>query len=240
MKIYKSLLILSVSALALWFVLVAVATDGVLQIQGGNAVVGTLPASSLPSGVITNADTRPWTNNGGGLLITNAGVQIGGASAPTSGLSVSNSTAAAGVSIGTNGTLRTSGAITAGSGGLVTISGYDVESGGGLHFTGLGYLYPRADGVFTLQNNAGNAFNRLQFGAQTAAYSAIVATNTSGLAFKDATGASFTNVFFQMMAQPTNYIAANFTPIPGMATYPNSNGVLYKVTQVSTNLVSGL
>jgi len=37
---------------------------------------------------------------------------------------------------------------------------------------------------------------------------------------------------------PTNYVAANFTPVAGMVKIVSSNGVLFKVTQLSTNLLS--
>lgn len=41
------------------------------------------------------------------------------------------------------------------------------------------------------------------------------------------------------VAIPTNYVAANFTPLAGYAKLVSSNGALFKVTQVSTNLISG-
>lgn len=179
--------------------------SGLTAIPLATAVTGTLPAGSLPAGVLTNADTRPWTNTGGGLLITNAGVQIGGIAPPTSGLNVSNSTAAAGVSIGTNGQINASSIIRSGSSinaGTSVSAVTSVKAGQGTSggfFTSLGGIVCNAsggDGVLAVTDfNTGATFNLLAFGGFTAAYPSLKRSG-GDLKLSDGAGTGTTNNFF--------------------------------------------
>ncbi len=50
---------------------------------------------------------------------------------------------------------------------------------GGLYYNGRGYISAAADGVFTLKNEAGTDFGRLQFGGTTSSYPALGRSGTS-------------------------------------------------------------
>jgi hypothetical protein len=61
---------------------------------------------------------------------------------------------------------------------------------------------------------------------------------TGGLEVNNGTAGSLTNLTANIFCTKTNYVASNFVPIPGYVFIASSNGVLYKVTQLSTNLLS--
>jgi len=66
----------------------------------------------------------------------------------------------------------------------------------------------------------------------------LVATNKIVTVTNVTAASSYGQFRGGMFAMPTNYVAANFTPVAGMVIVVPSNGVLYKVTQLSTNLLS--
>lgn len=64
---------------------------------------GTLPQAGLPSGVLTNNDTRGWTNGAGVLINTGTGA-IGSGSGQTNAFEVSTSYSPRAIGVNTNGT----------------------------------------------------------------------------------------------------------------------------------------
>jgi len=208
--------------------------------------------TNWPVSSITNAGTAAYSNATAfalaqsGMIMTNNNVnsfviftnnQVS-LSVNSSGIFMLTNYAAAGVgfSWSTNGTTRVfaTGAtpFTVGS-GLSQIGGpttrlYDILS---------------FSTMLSLANSSGIAFE----GSATITGDA----GSSGLA-RDASGGvkavrvnagsigALTNMVFAFASMPTNYVASNFTPISGMVSIVASNGILYKVTQLSTNLLSAL
>jgi len=75
--------------------------------------------------------------------------------------------------------------------GIFISSANRVASGGFYGISGRFYFDSPGDSIITLYNNAGNSFNRQNFGGTTTSYPAIAASNTpAALAAKDATGAN--------------------------------------------------
>ena len=67
---------------------------------------------------------------------------------------------------------------------------------------------------------------------RSAAQTAVARVDTNGSFFT--TSIASTNGFLM----PTNYVASAFAPVAGMVKIVSSNGVLWKVTQLTTNLLS--
>lgn len=83
---------------------------------------------------------------------------------------------------------------------------------------------------------------RFVLGTNVSAFSSIKAdqvTSTNRVTGNTAwmtNGAINATTFFSL---PTNYVAANFIPVAGRVNIVSSNGALFSVTQLSTNLISG-
>jgi hypothetical protein len=64
----------------------------------------------------------------------------------------------------------------------------------------------------------------------------LYSTNATGNTVVITNGAVNASTFFSLL---TNYVAANFVPVAGQVKVASSNGALYSITQLSTNLISG-
>lgn len=172
-----------------------------------------------------------------GLLNNVSGTTILGGSVPggsSSVLSTSNAVAAAGrILFSTNGTLflgtNYTGAVV--SGGMYGTNAFCVDAPGAP-----GALAVRTNGQVWVAAQLQLPNGLTSQGNMSADNASISIVNgSSGRTISNPTGPIYAGTWFQTQ---TNYVAASFTPIAGMVLIVPSNGVLYKVTQLSTNLLS--
>ncbi len=218
--------------------LASAAASGSVQVNADGSATTFAQVNALAPGfVVTNGNnnvTVIFTNNGVSLSVNSSGVFIltnyvaaglgfrfntNGSSVATSGMT-NNGVFDSG-STGTDGALymrRTSDGVL---GAYVKNSGAETRLG---NDWGGGFTTLYAGGASICRAN-GTGFGVLKTPA--------VALDVLGSAAISGTTTS-TNGFLM----PTNYVAANFTPVAGHVLIVASNGVLWKVTQLTTNLLS--
>jgi len=219
----KSLLILGLGCL---IALGVYAADGIRQVIGGTDTIGSIGLANLPAGVLTNNNANSvvlFTNNGVSIDINSSGVFR----------RTNYAAAALGDSWTTNGVWHvplasgTTTSVTNDSNtGLAFKNGQlDVWISGSAKFSvlssGLYYAFNApvfigassdlgisrsgAAGVMLIDNGGSGSFSALQLGGTTGAFSALVTTNTSGIAVKTATGAAFTNLTAQIITATAGF-----------------------------------
>jgi len=176
------------------------AADGIRQVIGGTDTVGSVGLANLPTGVLTNNQSTVTTIKND-LLVTNGILHVPVSTSTTA--SITNDSGA-GISLRNNQVdIFQSGAnkVSFGSSGLYYIYNSPIILG---LSSDLGISRNGAAGVM-LVDGQNNSFSALQFGGGTGAYSALVTTNTSGIAVKTATGAAFTNLTAQVITATAGF-----------------------------------
>lgn len=197
----------------------------VLQNVSGTTTLGGSPITGLG---MTN-------NNGNSFVIfTNNGVSI---SMTASGVLIITNYAAAGLgfSLNTNGITQSEKF----HGGIGTAAAPAIASAAS---PSIGFYNLNGDWVWTRDGSSANVrmgagrlacVTEFGIGASASAPDVLLSRTAAG-------SATFsTNLTARgSFILPTNYVAANFTPVAGHVKIASSNGVLYSVTQTSTNLIT--
>ena len=198
---------------------------------------------NLTNGNITAVNL---TNSGYSSTTTNYAtkLRVGGAAETTDALNVT-------------GSIRTDAAVTANS--------YTAAAGNIYSWTGRSLLSAPANGMVCFSDSSAIRFSHLLFGPGYTAATLALSTNYPALYMETTTNypafsvrigtnvnagiygslvasnitaaASLTATNF--LALPTNYVAANFVPTAGLVKIVSSNGAIFSVTELSTNLIAG-
>lgn len=245
-KLLLSLLFFS--AIAWLWIGHIIAADGLLQnVSGTTSTGGSVPVS----GFLTNNSTVGWTNTGNiqsATLNTTGSATIGTTNGASSLVAASNTVVRWGTNSSSaltkfggifatnnaNGTYSFFGPASAGDVSTAGNNGAGIQffaaAGTQVAFVGDVELMFKSTGGTTLAAGitSGSANRLATVGANRVGWAELTASNIVSTGTITATNAFLI---------PTNYVAANFTPVAGYVSIVASNGILWKVTQLSTQLL---
>lgn len=232
------------SAIAWLWIGHIIAADGSLNNISGTTTLGGSPltGTGLTNGnvnafvIFTNNQVSISYNSSGIFTITNYAAANRGFSFGTNGTLTIGGAQGIGIVAGDNGEFGS--ALSGGSGAkvrVVTVNGATDNNVSLVRSDGsFGFIFSMGGGSSQNYRMLGNGNQIVMNGVGGGAYSQWfnATTNNGGTL---AMGANI--IVTNGMVWPTNYVAANFTPEPGCVKVVSSNGILWKVSQLSTQLL---